>query len=455
MKNGEPAAQLKRSLGLVECTLMGVGVMLGAGIYALVGQAALFAGNTVWFSFFAASVVAGFTGLSYAELSSFIPKAGGEYHYVSRAFGRQPAFLVTWLLILGVAVCAATVAIGFAGYLNAMTGAHQVWTATLLVVATAAVLIYGIKQSAWVAAICTAVELLGLGIIIAVGVPKLGTVDYLEPAEGGLAGVFSAAALIFFAYIGFEEIVQLAEETREAPKTIPRSLLLSIVITTVIYVVVALCAISVLSWEELGASSSPLADVAAVALGQSAFFALSIIALFSTANTVLILLMSAARLLYGMAEDGSLPRTLAKVHRSRHSPYVATLVVAAVAVAMILALRNIAIVANVTNFSLLATFAIINAAVVVLRYREPDVDRPFRVPGRVGRLPVIPVLGVLSSLFMLLFVGWTATLVGSGLGILGLLLYQVSRRLGRSTDHRGFEADVPAGPGGEESPADL
>ena len=422
---------LKRSLGIVECTLMGVGVMLGAGIYALVGQAAMLAGNTVWISFLAASVVASFTGLSYAELSSFIPKAGGEYYYAGRAFGPCLAFLVTWLLLLGIAVCAATVAIGFAGYLNALVGTGEIWTASLLIVATAALLVYGIKQSAWVAGFCTAMELLGLGIIIVVGLPRMGTIDYLfETAAGGKTGMFAAAALVFFAYIGFEEIVQLAEETRDAPKNIPRAVLLSIAITTLLYVVVALSAISVLGWQKLGASKSPLADVAAVALGHRAFVVLSIIALFSTGNTVLILLMSAARLLYGMAEDGSLPRKLAKIHQSRQSPYVATLVVAAMAVAMIVTLRNIAIVANVTNFSLLSTFVIINAAVVVLRYREPNAHRPFRVPGSFGRLPVIPVLGILSSLFLLLFVGWRAALVGIALGVVGLMLYQIPRWLG-------------------------
>jgi APA family basic amino acid/polyamine antiporter len=425
--NGEPAPTLKRSLGVLECTLMGVGVMLGAGIYVLVGQAAILAGNSVRISFLVASVVAGFTGLSYAELSSFIPKAGGEYYYVNRAFGHLVAFLVTWLLLIGIAVCAATVAIGFAGYLNAIIGTEEVWTASLLVVATAALLVYGIKQSARVAGFCTALELLGLGIIIAVGLPRVGTIDYFETAADGQSGVFAAAALVFFAYIGFEEIVQLAEETRDAPKNIPRALLLSIVITTVLYVVVALCAISVLGWQKLGVSKSPLADVAAVALGHKAFFVLSIIALFSTANTVLILLMSAARLLYGMAEDGSLPRELAKIHQSRHSPYVATLVVATVSIVMIVTLRNITIVAGVTNFSLLFTFVIINAAVMVLRYREPNADRPFKVPISLGRLPVIPVLGVLVSLFMLLFVGWTATLVGTALTVVGLILYQIPR----------------------------
>jgi len=434
--NPEPAPKLRRSLGVVECTLMGVGVMLGAGIYVLVGQATMLAGNSVWISFLAASFVAGFTGLSYAELSSLIPKAGGQYYYAKRAFGPHVAFLTAWLLLVGVAVCAATVAIGFAGYLAAMLGTDVIWTASLLVLATAALLVYGIKQSAWVAGFCTALEVLGLGIIIAVGLPRIGTIDYFATAAGGPTGILSAAALIFFAYIGFEEIVQLAEETREATRIIPRAVLLSIVITTVLYVVVALSAVSVLDWQELGTSTSPLADVAAAEFGEGAFFGLSIVALFSTANTVLILLMSAARVLYGMAEDGSLPRTLAKIHPSRHSPYVATLVAAAVAIAMILSLRDIAVVANVTNFSLLFTFVIINAAVVVLRYREPDSHRPFKIPGSLGRLPVIPVFGILSSLLMLLFVGWTAALLGTALAIVGLILYMLPRwfRTGHPSD---------------------
>lgn len=408
---------------------MGVGVMLGAGIYALVGQAALLAGNAVWISFLAASVVASFTGLSYAELSAFIPKAGGEYYYTSRAFGHRTAFLVSWLLLIGIAICSATVALGFGGYLSALAGGNEIWAASLLVVAVAALLVYGIKQSAWVAGICTALEVLGLGIIIAVGLPRLGTIDYFETAAAGQTGILSAAALIFFAYIGFEEIVQLAEETRDAPRNVPRALLLSIVITTLLYVIVALCAISVVGWQRLGASKSPLADVAALALGHEAFLVLSIIALFSTGNTVLILLMSGARLLYGMAEDGSLPSKFAKLHRSRNSPHIATCAVAAVAIGMIVSLRNITDIANLTNFTLLTTFAIINAAVIVLRYREPNAERPFRVPGSFGRLPLIPLLGILSSLAMLLFVGWKAVLVGTALGALGMVIHQMRRFL--------------------------
>ena len=200
-------------------------------------------------------------------------------------------------------------------------------------------------------------------------------------------------------------------------------------ITTVLYVLVALCAVSVLGWEKLGASQSPLADVAAVALGKKAFVGLSIIALFSTGNTVLILLMSAARLLFGMAEGGSLPPSLATVHKTRKSPYVATMFVAAIAVLMIVGLENIEIVANLTNFSLLATFVVVNSAVIVLRYREPEAERPFIVPGRIGKVPVIPVLAAISSALMLASVGSTAVPIGLAIAATGTVMYGISFRL--------------------------
>jgi APA family basic amino acid/polyamine antiporter len=424
--------KLKRTLSLTQCTLMGVGVMLGAGIYTLVGQAAAMAGNAVWVSFLLASLVASCTGLSYAELSSFIPKAGGEYYYARRAFGNLVAFLVSWLLVIGIGIASAAVALGFAGYLFALTGFDPIWSACLIVAASAGLLVYGIEQSAWVAGFCTALELIGLIIVMAVGIPNLGTIDYLEMTPAGYSGVISAGALIFFAYIGFEEIVQLSEETRNPTRNIPRAVLLSIAITTVLYVLVAASAVSVMGWEKLGASESPIADVAAVALGQKAFWGMSIIALFSTGNTVLILIMSATRVLYGMAEGGQMPKRLATIHQTRKSPYVATLAVAAVAVVMIITLKNIAMVANLTNFTLLAAFVVINVAVVVLRYREPDTQRPFRVPGHIGRLPLIPLMGIASSLFMISYVGWTPTLIGSCVGVVGLLVYLA--RVGR-TDH--------------------
>jgi len=420
-------AQLRRALGLVECTLMGVGVILGAGIYALVGKAAGLAGNAVWLSFALAALVAGFTGLSYAELSSFIPKAGGQYYYAQRAFGNFAAFLVTWLLYLGLSIAVAAVALGFGGYFSAIIPVRPVHGAVLLIVAATAVLLYGIKQSAWVAAVGTALELFGLAMVIAVGLPRLGSVDYLATPPAGGLGVLSAAALIFFAYIGFEEIVQLSEEARNPTRNIPLAVLLSIAVTTVLYVVVALSAVSVLGWQRLGQSEAPLADVVAASLGQRASYALSMIALFSTGNTVLILILSSARLMYGMAQDGSLPRRLASVHRRRQTPHVATIVTAVLAIAVVLGFETIELAANLTNFALLTTFAVINAAVIVLRYKQPDTPRPFRIPGNIGKFPLLPLLGVASALLMLINVGYLAAVIGAMLCIAGALVFVLRR----------------------------
>ncbi len=420
--------QLKRNLGLVHCTLMGVGVILGAGIYALVGDATGMAGNAVWISFLLASVVALFTGLSYCELSSFIPKAGGEYYYTNRAFGQRTAFVVSWLMQIGIAVAAAAVALGFGGYFEKLIGWHQVLAASLLILVVAALLVYGIRETAWVAGICTAIELIGLGIIIFVGVPKLGSIDYFETATTGYSGVLAAAALVFFAYIGFEEIVQLSEETKNPTKLIPITILLSIIITALLYVLVAICAVSVVGWEALGQSEAPLADVAAAALGNRAFLIVSVIALFSTGNTVLILLMSGSRLLYGMAEDGTVPSRLATIHKTRKTPYAASVAVSVVALVIVLSLQDTALAANLTNFSLLIAFVVVNASVIALRFREPDVERPFRVPGNIGKLPVLPVLGVASSLLMIYYVDLKSILIGSGLIVFGLAIYLISRR---------------------------
>jgi APA family basic amino acid/polyamine antiporter len=420
-------AQLRRALGLAECTLMGVGVILGAGIYALVGKAAGLAGNAVWLSFALAALVAGFTGLSYAELSSFIPKAGGQYYYAQRAFGNFAAFLVTWLLYLGLSIAVAAVALGFGGYFSAILPVRPVYGAVLLIAATTAILLYGIKQSAWVAAGGTALELFGLAMIVAVGLPRLGSVDYLATPPAGALGVLSAAALIFFAYIGFEEIVQLSEEARNPTRNIPLAVLLSIAVTTVLYVVVALSAVSVLGWQRLGESQSPLAEVVAASLGQRASYGLSLIALFSTGNTVLILILSSARLLYGMAQDGSLPRRLASVHRRRQTPHVATIVTALLAIAVVLGFETIELAANLTNFALLTTFAVINAAVIVLRYKQPDTPRPFRIPGNIGKFPLLPLLGVASAVLMLINVGYLAAVIGMMLLIAGALVFVLRR----------------------------
>jgi basic amino acid/polyamine antiporter, APA family len=419
--------QLRRTLGLFEVTLSGIGVILGAGIYALIGEAAGLAGNAVWISFALSAVVAVFTGLSYAELASMFPKASAEYEYTSQAFGPFPAFVIGWLIILSGVIGAATVSLGFAGYFQALTGAPLLPSALILLAVLSAVLSVGVRQSARVVVIFTAIEALGLVLVILLGIPYLGRVNLLEMSPLGFPGIFQASALIFFAFIGFEEMVKLSEETKDPEKNIPRGLILAISASIVLYIMVALSAVSVIGWERLSHSPAPFAEIAYSALGPGASTTISIIALFATTNTVLLMLLASSRIIYGMAQSGSLPQILAYIHPRTHTPLVATLVCMALATAFVF-LEDIAFVANVNNFTVFVTFMVVNAVLIVLRYRKPEMHRPFHVPFSWGRLPLLPILGIFFNAFMLAQLTRQVMAIGLGLMILGGVAAMLNRR---------------------------
>ncbi len=416
--------KLRRELGLWKTTLSGIGVILGAGVYALIGKAAGLSGNAAWMSFLIAALVAGFTGLSYAELSSLFPGAGAEYEYSRKAFGKGLAFLIGWLIFIGGFTSGATVALGFGGYFSALFGTPAILAAIGIIILVSAVILYGIRQSAWVAAVFTVVETVGLLIIIFIGAPHLGTVNYFEVPD--LGGLFEASALIFFAYLGFEGISRLSEEAKEPKKTIPRAILLSLLVTTILYVLVAVAAVSVMDWEVLGTSGAPLADVAAVAFGGNAFLIVSVIALFSTANTVLIFLLVASRIVYGMGKSGAFPSVFGRVHAGRRTPWVSILILTVLTIVFVLP-GEIELAADLTNFAVFVTFMVINASLIKLRYRNHD-RRAFRVPLNIGKVPVPAVLGFATSLFLLVNLGMDSILYGIGLMAIGLGVQKIWKK---------------------------
>jgi APA family basic amino acid/polyamine antiporter len=410
---------LARELGIWEVMLSGIGIILGAGIYALIGSAAALAGNGVWLSFGLSAIIATFTALSYAELSSMYPRAGAEYEYTAPALGQRIAFVVGWLIIFSGIVGAAAVALGFAGYLGTILSVPAIPAAIVLIAVLCIILLYGIRESAIVASIFTLIEAGGLVLIIIAGLPYLGKVDYFEMPMG-VSGLFSATALVFFAYMGFEEMVKFSEETRSPEKTIPKALLLALVICTLLYILVSISAVSVLGWEALSGSVAPFSDVARLAWGENGSLVLSVIALFATSNTVLLMMFASSRISYGMAKAGSLPRFLSRVHPQSRTPWIAIFAVGLGSM-VFLFFGNIGFVANIANFTLFVTFIVVNAAAIILRYREPDLPRPFRSPGRVGRLPVFPVLGIVSSIFLLTQIEREVAAIGVLLTVAGFL----------------------------------
>jgi len=243
----------------------------------------------------------------------------------------------------------------------------------------------------------------------------------------GLTGVFNAAALIFFAYLGFEELANLTEETKDARRTMPKALLVSVAITAVVYVLVALSAVSLVGWQELAASKAPLALAVSAVFGGKAFWLMSVIALFATANTVLISLIVGSRTIYGMAKDRSLPKQLAAVDRRRRTPWAAILVSMLLAMAFVL-IGRIDVVASVTDIGTFYIFAFVNAAAIMLRYRMPKARRVFRTPLNVGKFPLVPLIGLLSSIALALHLSLESMSIGAVIVLAGAAFYFFQNR---------------------------
>ncbi len=415
------ATKLKRTLGLFETTLYGIGVILGAGIYVLIGKAAGLAGSMVWLAFALGAFIAAFTGLSYAELSSMFPKAGGEYIYVEKAFGRRLAFLVGWLIVVGGVISAATVAIGFADYFFALFHTPIIPVAVTLIVLLSFLNFWGIKESSIANIIATLIETSGIIIIILIGLKYIPTTNFFELPNIGWYGVISSTALIFFAFLGFEDIVRLSEETKNPTKTIPRALILSIAITTLLYILTAAAAVAVVGWQKLAASPAPLALVAQTVFGAKAFLILSIIALFATLNTVLVILVATSRILYGMAQNQGLPKCVAKVHPKYKTPWVAVLLTGIFSIVFVF-IKKIEIVASLTDFALFSTFALVNASLLWLRYKCPKLTRPFKTAWPLA------IFGLIASIAMLFYFEKIVLLGGITIVLLGLVAHEIVRR---------------------------
>ena len=422
-------SELKRHMGLFGTTMYGMGLILGAGIYVLIGQAAGIAGNVVWVSFVFGAVAAVFSGLSYAELSSMFPKSAAEFLFVKNAFKNNfLAFLVGWMTVFTSIISASTVALGFGGYLTGFFGAPIVVSAVSLIALLSLINFIGIREASWMNVAFTLIEISGLILIIYLGFTYIGTepVDYFENPSG-LSGISLAFVLIFFAFIGFEDIVNIAEETKNPKKILSRAIILSISITAIIYILVSLAAIQILNWQELGSSLAPLADVAKKILGSDGQFILSIIALFATANTVLIILVAGSRIIYGMATQYSLPLLLGRIHYRTKTPWIAVLCIMITAIIFSF-LENIVTVANISVFFIAITFGMVNLSVILLRYREPTIERSFKIPINIGRFPLLPFFGVIISAYMMTQFNAYVTSIGIGVIAVGALFYVLSKK---------------------------
>ncbi|WP_417726143.1 APC family permease [Roseovarius sp.] len=380
---------LKRRIGLGLLTAYGVGVIVGAGIYVLVGAVAAQAGIWAPISFVLAGIVAAPTALSYAEFSTRLPEAAGEAAFVAK--GLQAPWLGTLVglaIVLAGAVSAAAVLRGGVGYLGAVTGLPMGPSVVVIGVALAAVAVIGVLESLALAALFTVVEILGLGMVVFAGFNAVPVADFEMPAEIVWSGVTAGAVLAFFAFIGFEDIVNMAEEVRTPERTLPQAIVLSLVIASLLYGLVSWAAVRAVPLDQLSVSEQPLALVWQVGQGGSATF-LSLIAAVAALNGVLAQIVMASRVLFGLGRRSVWLSGFHHAHPRFGTPVRATMLIGVAVVGGALALP-VADLAGVTSMLLLSVFVLVNGALIMMKRRVPEAA--FRVP------MAVPVFGLVAAL---------------------------------------------------------
>lgn len=426
----DEARGFSRSLTGLNLLLLGIGGIIGAGIFVLTGQAAaMYAGPAIVISFILSGIACVFAGLCYAELAAMIPIAGSAYTYAYATLGQFVAWIIGWDLILEYLFGSATVAVGWSGYVvsflrdfgihipaalssapfNHVHGGGWVQTGAIinlpamLIVGLCTVLLYvGIKESAKFNNLIVIVKLTVLGLFLVFGsmyiVPE-NWVPFIPENTGqfgqyGWSGIFRGAGVIFFAYIGFDSVSALAQEAKNPQKDMPTGIIGSLIACTIIYIAVALVLTGVISYTKLG-----VADPIAVAV-DSAGPGLSWLrpfikggAIAGLSSVVLVLLMAQPRILYTMAHDGLLPKACAKVHPKYKTPYVTTIFTGVFA-GLVAGLFPIGLLGELVSIGTLFAFAIVCLGVLVLRFVQPDVHRPFRTPFA----PIVCTVGALSAL---------------------------------------------------------
>jgi basic amino acid/polyamine antiporter, APA family len=391
--------ELARRLGPGLLTLYGVGTTIGAGIYVLIGEVAARAGAWTPFAFLLAALLAGATALSFTELSARMPKSAGEALYVREAFASERLSLLVGLMVaIAGIISAASVVVGGVGYLRTLVAVPEALAIVVLCVTLGGLAIWGITESTLAAAVLTLVEIGGLLLVVATGIAVGGerglpVSEILAPsAPFPLVGVFAGAVLAFYAFIGFEDIVNVAEEVKEPARTMPLAIVATLIIAGGLYLAVSVTALAVLPLVELAGSQAPLALVYAAGGGDARL--LGAIAVLATVNGVLVQMVMASRVLFGLSRQGSLPAVLGRVHPATHTPVIATVLVVGVILALALSFP-IATLAGTTSLVTLAVFTLCNLSLWRLKRRGPT-------PPEAPDLPIwLPLMGATVSLTVL------------------------------------------------------
>jgi APA family basic amino acid/polyamine antiporter len=454
----DPEHGLKRAVGVLDLTALGIGAVIGTGIFVIIGEAIGDAGPSIIISFALAGVTCLFSAFSYAEMASSIPVSGSAYTYGYATLGELVAWIIGWDLILEYGVAVAAVAVGWGGYLQSLLdslfginlpdsishppgdGGSFNLPAVFLVLAVAALLIYGIRESARTN---TVMVILKVGILVFFIVVGVGSIngDNFSPwtTEKGFDGTVDAAALIFFAYIGFDAISTSGEEAENPSRDLPIAIIGALLICTLIYILVAVVTVGLAPADKLADSEAPLADALKIGAGTGDWAAniLSVGALIAITSVTLTILYGQTRIMFAMSRDGLVPRWVGRLGRRRTpSRITAAFAVAIAAIAAFIPLTEIA---KLVNIGTLFAFLIVNIGIIVLRRTAPDMERSFRVP----LVPFFPLIGGALCIYLMTKLEGVTWLRFGGWLALGLVIYFVYGRT-HSRLQRGDTTPQPA-----------
>lgn len=435
-----PSNRLLPTMGAGMLALYGLGSMLGAGVYGLVGKAAGMLGGMVWASFLIAMMAAMLTGLSYAALGSRYPRAGGAAYVIQRAFGKPMLSYVAGLCVVASGlVSMATGSRIVASNLQELFGWQTVSVELLAVLylgLLCAVVWRGLRESLWFNALCTVIEASGLILVIVLGARFWGDANLLElPTQQDWTAtallLTQSAVLTFYAFIGFEDTLNVSEEVKNPARNVPIGLIGAMLVATVLYMLVAITAVSVVHWDVLAAAVAPLGVVMERAAPWMPAVVYTVVTIFAVANTALINFVMGSRLIFGMSRQGLLPKVLARIHPTRHTPHIAALAIFVVA-SFLLLLGNVTQLASATVILLLGVFILMNLAQLVLATRAGEPPASVKLP------MVVPLLGGAICVLLLVVRAFTgesvAPLIASGLLIVIVLLYLVTRHSHRADE---------------------
>ncbi len=432
--------RLERSITATGLTAMGVGAIIGTGIFVVIGQGAAAAGPAVILAFVLAAVTCLFSALSYAELAAAVPVAGSAYTYSYATMGELVAFIIGWDLILEYGVSVAAVAVGWGGNVNAFldsafgvripdaistspeSGGVFNLPAVFIVMAITFLLIRGTRESTKANMIMVGLKIVILVFFIIAALTSFDVNNFKDFSPKGFSGITTAAGLIFFAYIGFDAVATGSEESNDPGKDLPKAIVGSLVISTVLYILVAIAAVGVAPisvMTESKNSDAPLSAALEQGTGLSwASAVLSLGALIAITSVVLVILYGQTRIFFAMCRDGLLPRSFAKVHPRYGTPARLTLSFG-ILISILAALVPLAEIVKLVNIGTLFAFVLVNLGVIILRRTKPDMERPFRTP----LVPLFPIIGVLLCGYLMTDLPGTTWIRFVVWLVVGLLIY--------------------------------